>query len=181
MDGKAFGPGGGNASALIPDAFGLAGVKAHAWTAHVSAPPGEDRISPKLSSLSPKLSSLHFNQLSLPSPKPQAGRDFNAVFHDGRFAGLDEVVSHFDSVKLGLSDPERRQLRSSTRALSASGVDWRRPSLALDPRSAGLVGEPRFALGAARPGRPTRRRRHGQRAGHDFAQPIGGNLPVARQ
>jgi mono/diheme cytochrome c family protein len=32
MDGKAFGPGGSNASTLIPDAFGLAGVNAHTWT-----------------------------------------------------------------------------------------------------------------------------------------------------
>src|SRR5437773_2627269 len=31
-DGKAFGPGGSNASTLIPDAFGLAGVNAHTWT-----------------------------------------------------------------------------------------------------------------------------------------------------
>src|SRR3989440_11622877 len=31
MDGKAFGPGGSNASTLIPDAFGLAGVNAHTW------------------------------------------------------------------------------------------------------------------------------------------------------
>jgi hypothetical protein len=32
MDGKAFGPGGSNASTLIPDAFGLAGVNSHTWT-----------------------------------------------------------------------------------------------------------------------------------------------------
>lgn len=32
MDGKAFGPGGSNASTLIPDAFGLAGANAHTWT-----------------------------------------------------------------------------------------------------------------------------------------------------
>src|ERR1051325_1816613 len=32
MDGKAFGPDGRNASTLIPDAFGLAGVNAHTWT-----------------------------------------------------------------------------------------------------------------------------------------------------
>src|SRR5919204_179672 len=32
MDGKAFGPGGSNASTLSPDAFGLAGVNAHTWT-----------------------------------------------------------------------------------------------------------------------------------------------------
>jgi mono/diheme cytochrome c family protein len=220
MDGKAFGPGGSNASTLIPDAFGLAGVNAHTWTGnwgtvtywngfvanlemhgapgsffdprlddrtrfpvaaangfgHVSAAPGTDRISPRLSS-------LHFYQLSLPAPKPQAGRDFDAsqaaagqalfngkarcaschvppmfsepgwnlhtpaeiglddesgrfqaerspdgkyrttplagrlykrtrgFFHDGRFARLDDVVNHFDSLmKLGLTDPEKRQL-----------------------------------------------------------------------
>jgi hypothetical protein len=40
--------------------------------AHVSAAPGEDRISPKLSS-------LQFYQLSLPSAKPRSGRDFNAA------------------------------------------------------------------------------------------------------
>ncbi|HEY3059681.1 MAG TPA: hypothetical protein VGL99_11970 [Chloroflexota bacterium] len=116
MDGKAFGPGGGNASTLIPDAFGLAGVNAHTWTGnwgtvtywngfvanlemhgapgtffdprlddrtrfpvaaangfgHVSAPPGVDRISPKLAA-------LHFYQLSLPTPKPQPGKDFDAA------------------------------------------------------------------------------------------------------
>ena len=115
MDGKAFGPGGSNASTLIPDAFGLAGVNAHTWTGnwgtvtywnafvsnlemhgtpgtffdprlddakkfpvaaannfgHVSSPPGEDRISPKLGA-------LQFYQLSLPTPKPAAGKDFNA-------------------------------------------------------------------------------------------------------
>jgi hypothetical protein len=32
MDGKATGPNGSNASTLIPDAFGLAGVNAHTWT-----------------------------------------------------------------------------------------------------------------------------------------------------
>ena len=220
MDGKAFGPGGTNASTLIPDAFGLAGVNAHTWTGnwgtvtywngfvanlemhgtpgtffdprlddrtrfpvaaannfgHVSAAPGVDRISPRLGS-------LQFYQLSLPAPKPQAGRDFNAsdaaagriifdgkarcaschvpptfsepgwnlhtpaeiglndesgrfqadrspdgkyrttplagrlykrtrgYFHDGRFAGLDDVVNHFDRfMQLGLSDQEKRQL-----------------------------------------------------------------------
>jgi hypothetical protein len=116
MDGKAFGPGNSNASTLIPDAFGLAGVNAHTWTGnwgtvtywngfvanlemhgapgtffdprldnknrfpvaaangfgHVSAPPGEDRITDKLAS-------LHFYQLSLPAPKPQAGKDFDAA------------------------------------------------------------------------------------------------------
>jgi len=116
MDGKAFGPGGSNASTLIPDAFGLAGVNAHTWTGnwgtvtywnafvanlemhgspgtffdprlddankfpvaaangfgHVSAAPGEDRISPKLGA-------LQFYQLSLPTPKPQPGKDFDAA------------------------------------------------------------------------------------------------------
>jgi cytochrome c1 len=116
MDGKAFGPGGSNASTLIPDAFGLAGVNAHTWTGdwgtvtywnafvsnlemhgtpgtfydprldnkdkfpvaaangfgHVSAAPGVDRISPKLGA-------LQFYQLSLPTPKPEAGKDFNAA------------------------------------------------------------------------------------------------------
>jgi hypothetical protein len=115
MDGKPFGPNGSNASTLIPDAFGLAGVNAHTWTGdwgtvtywnafvsnlemhgtpgtfydprldnkdkfpvaaangfgHVSSPPGEDRISPKLGA-------LQFYQLSLPTPKPVAGKDFNA-------------------------------------------------------------------------------------------------------
>ena len=114
MDGKAFGPGGSNASTLIPDAFGLAGVNAHTWTGnwgtvtywnafvsnlemhgapgtffdprlddknrfpvaaannfgHVSTPPGEDRISPRLGP-------LQFYQLSLPTPKPKAGTDFD--------------------------------------------------------------------------------------------------------
>jgi hypothetical protein len=113
MDGKAFGPGGSNASTLIPDAFGLTGVNAHTWTGdwgnvtywnafvsnlemhgspgtffdprlsdkkqfpvaaangfnHVSAPPGVDRISPKLAA-------LQFYQLSMPTPRPQAGQDF---------------------------------------------------------------------------------------------------------
>jgi mono/diheme cytochrome c family protein len=32
LGGKAFGPDGSNASTLIPDAFGLAGVNAHTWT-----------------------------------------------------------------------------------------------------------------------------------------------------
>ena len=32
MDGKPFGPNNSNASTLIPDAFGLAGVNAHTWT-----------------------------------------------------------------------------------------------------------------------------------------------------
>jgi hypothetical protein len=116
MDGKAFGPGGSNASTLIPDAFGLAGVNAHTWTGdwgnvtywnafvanlemhgspgtffdprlddkqkfpvaaangfgHVSSPPGQDRISPKLAA-------LQFYQLSMPTPKPQAGKDFDAA------------------------------------------------------------------------------------------------------
>jgi hypothetical protein len=116
MDGKAFGPGGSNASTLIPDAFGLAGVNAHTWTGnwgtvtywnafvsnlemhgspgtffdprldnkdrfpvaaangfgHVSSPPGVDRISPKLGA-------LQFYQLSLPTPKPTAGKDFDAT------------------------------------------------------------------------------------------------------
>jgi hypothetical protein len=116
MDGKAFGPGGSNASTLIPDAFGLAGVNAHTWTGdwgtvtywnafvsnlemhgtpgtffdprldnkdkfpvaaangfgHVSAAPGVDRISPKLGA-------LQFYQLSMPTPKPEAGKDFNAA------------------------------------------------------------------------------------------------------
>src|SRR5438105_11635963 len=116
MDGKAFGPNGSNASTLIPDAFGLAGVNAHTWTGdwgtvtywnafvsnlemhgspgtfydprldnkdkfpvaaangfgHVSAAPGVDRISPKLGA-------LQFYQLSLPTPKPEAGKDFNAA------------------------------------------------------------------------------------------------------
>src|SRR5205085_10924813 len=31
-DDQAYGPGGSNASTLIPDAFGLAGVNAHTWT-----------------------------------------------------------------------------------------------------------------------------------------------------
>jgi len=119
MDGKAFGPGGSNASTLIPDAFGLAGVNAHTWTGdwgtvtywngfvanlemhgspgtffdprltdakkypvaaangfgHVSSPPGEDRISPKLPA-------LQFYQLSMPTPKPQAGTDFNQAAAD---------------------------------------------------------------------------------------------------
>ena len=116
MDGKAFGPGGSNASTLIPDAFGLAGVNAHTWTGnwgtvtywngfvanlemhgspgtffdprlddrarfpvaaangfgHVAAPPGVDRISPKLAA-------LQFYQLALPAPKPQPGRDFDVA------------------------------------------------------------------------------------------------------
>src|SRR5579859_951673 len=115
MDGKAFGPGGSNASTLIPDAFGLAGVNAHTWTGnwgtvtywnafvgnlemhgspgtffdprlddanrfpvaaanrfgHVAAPPGVDRISPKLGA-------LQFYQLAMSPPKPQAGKDFDA-------------------------------------------------------------------------------------------------------
>jgi hypothetical protein len=115
MDGKAFGPNGANASTLIPDAFGLAGVNAHTWTGnwgtvtywnafvanlemhgtpgnffdtrlgdakkfpvaaangftHVQAPPGEDRISPKLPA-------LQFYQLAMSPPKPVAGKDFNA-------------------------------------------------------------------------------------------------------
>jgi mono/diheme cytochrome c family protein len=119
MDGKAFGPGGRNASTLIPDAFGLAGVNAHTWTGdwgtvtywnafvanlemhgtpgtffdprlddmtrfpvaaanrfgHVASPPGEDRISAKLGP-------LQFYQLSLPSPKPQSGRDFDSAMAD---------------------------------------------------------------------------------------------------
>jgi hypothetical protein len=119
MDGKAFGPGGSNASTLIPDAFGLAGVNAHTWTGnwgtvtywnafvsnlemhgspgtffdprlddrnkfpvaaangfgHLYSPPGVDRISPTLGP-------LHFYQLSLPAPKPQPGRDFNASAAD---------------------------------------------------------------------------------------------------
>jgi hypothetical protein len=114
MDGKAFGPGGSNASTLIPDAFGLAGVNAHTWTGdwgtvtywngfvanlemrgspgtffdprldnaekfpvaaankfgHMFNPPGEDRISPRLGA-------LQFYQLSLPTPKPKAGTDFD--------------------------------------------------------------------------------------------------------
>jgi hypothetical protein len=37
---------------------------------HVSSPPGVDRISPKLGA-------LQFYQLSLPAPKPRAGRDFD--------------------------------------------------------------------------------------------------------
>jgi mono/diheme cytochrome c family protein len=119
MDGKAFGPGGANASTLIPDAFGLAGVNAHTWTGdwgnvtywnafvsnlemhgtpgtffdprlddakkfpvaaanhlgHVASPPGEDRISPKLAA-------LQFYQLSMPAPKPQAGKDFDQAAAD---------------------------------------------------------------------------------------------------
>lgn len=119
MDGKAFGPGGANASTLIPDAFGLAGVNAHTWTGdwgnvtywnafvsnlemhgspgtffdprlddasrfpvaaanhfgHVSSPPGVDRISPKLGA-------LQFYQLAMPTPKPQAGKDFDAAAAD---------------------------------------------------------------------------------------------------
>jgi mono/diheme cytochrome c family protein len=119
MDGKAFGPGGSNASTLIPDAFGLAGVNAHTWTgdwgnvtywnafvanlemhgspgtffdprltdknrfpvaaangfAHVASPPGVDRISPKLGS-------LQFYQLSMPTPRPQPGKDFDAAAAD---------------------------------------------------------------------------------------------------
>lgn len=119
MDGKAFGPGNSNASTLIPDAFGLAGVNAHTWTGdwgtvtywnafvsnlemhgspgtffdprldnanrfpvaaangfgHVASPPGVDRISPKLGA-------LQFYQLSLPAPKPQAGKDFDAAAAD---------------------------------------------------------------------------------------------------
>jgi cytochrome c5 len=115
LDGKAFGPGMSNASTLIPDAFGLAGVNAHTWTGnwgtvtywnafvanlemhgtpgnffdtrlddktkypvaaairdgHVQSPPGEDRISPKLPA-------LQYYQLSMPTPKPVAGKDFNA-------------------------------------------------------------------------------------------------------
>jgi mono/diheme cytochrome c family protein len=110
FDGKAFRPDGGNASTLIPDAFGMAGVNNHNWTGswgtvtywnalvanlemhgtpgtfldeklddakkypiaaanrmgHLSTPPGEDRISPKLPA-------LHFYQLSLPTPRPPAG------------------------------------------------------------------------------------------------------------
>jgi mono/diheme cytochrome c family protein len=122
MDGKAFGPGGSNASTLIPDAFGLAGVNAHTWTGnwgtvtywnafvsnlemhgspgtffdprlddkqkfpvaaangfgHVAAPPGVDRISPKLGA-------LQFYQLSLPTPQPQPGKDFDlAAANRGR-------------------------------------------------------------------------------------------------
>jgi len=116
MDGKAFGPNGSNASTLIPDACGWAGVNADTWTGdwgtvtywnafvsnlemhgtpgtfydprldnkdkfpvaaangfgHVSAAPGVDRISPKLGA-------LQFYQLSLPTPKPEAGKDFNAA------------------------------------------------------------------------------------------------------
>jgi mono/diheme cytochrome c family protein len=119
MDGKAFGPGGANASTLIPDAFGLAGVNAHTWTGdwgtvtywnafvsnlemhgspgtffdprldnkdrfpvaaangfgHVSSTPGVDRISPKLGA-------LQFYQLSLPTPKPQPGTDFDPAAAD---------------------------------------------------------------------------------------------------
>jgi mono/diheme cytochrome c family protein len=119
MDGKAFGPNGSNASTLIPDAFGLAGVNAHTWTGdwgtvtywnafvsnlemhgqpgtffdprlddaerfpvaaansfgHVSSPPGVDRISDKLGP-------LQFYQLSLPTPKPQPGRDFDPAAAD---------------------------------------------------------------------------------------------------
>jgi hypothetical protein len=119
MDGKAFGPGGSNASTLIPDAFGLAGVNAHTWTGnwgtvtywnafvanlemhgspgnffdprlddanrfpvaaanrmgHTSAPPDADRISGKLAA-------LQFYQLSLPPPKPQAGKDFDPAAAD---------------------------------------------------------------------------------------------------
>jgi hypothetical protein len=114
MDGKAFGPGGSNASTLIPDAFGLAGVNAHTWTGdwgnvtywnafvsnlemhgtpgtffdprlddktkypvaaangfgHVDSAPGVDRISPKLAA-------LQFYQLSMPTPKAVAGKDFD--------------------------------------------------------------------------------------------------------
>jgi hypothetical protein len=114
MDGKAFGPGGSNASTLIPDAFGLSGVNAHTWTgdwgnvtywnafvsnlemhgspgtffdprlddknrfpvaaangfSHVSAPPGVDRISPQLGA-------LQFYQLSMPTPRPDPGKDFD--------------------------------------------------------------------------------------------------------
>lgn len=126
MDGKAFGPGGSNASTLIPDAFGLAGVNSHTWTGnwgtvtywngfvsnlemhgtpgnffdprldnrtkfpvaaanelgHVSAAPGADRISGKLSA-------LQFYQLAMPAPKSQAGRDFDSAAADRGHAVFD--------------------------------------------------------------------------------------------
>jgi hypothetical protein len=39
---------------------------------HVASPPGVDRISPKLAA-------LQYYQLSMPTPKPQAGKDFDAA------------------------------------------------------------------------------------------------------
>jgi hypothetical protein len=109
LDSKGFRPDGGNASTLIPAAFGLAGVNNHTWTGSwgtvtywnafvgnlemhevgtffdprldnaeqfpvaararmgpATAPPGQDRITPKLAA-------LHFYQLSLPAPRPPEG------------------------------------------------------------------------------------------------------------
>ena len=42
---------------------------------HVSSPPGEDRISPQLGA-------LQFYQLSMPTPKPQPGKDFDPAAAD---------------------------------------------------------------------------------------------------
>jgi cytochrome c5 len=114
LDGKAMRPDGGNASTLIPNAYGLAGFNLHTWTGgwgtvsywnafvavlelhgvgtffdarlddaskfpiaaaahlgHISVGPDEDQVTAKLPA-------LHYYQLSLRSPKPKAGVDFDA-------------------------------------------------------------------------------------------------------
>ncbi len=121
LDGKAFRPDGGNASTVIPDAFGLAGHNQHTWAGgwgtvtywnafvanlemhgtpgnfydprldnkdqypvaakagmgHVTTPPDQDRITPKLGA-------LQFYQLSLPAPKAPAGSFDAAAAARGR-------------------------------------------------------------------------------------------------
>jgi cytochrome c5 len=115
LDGKATRPDGGNASTLLPNAYGLAGFNLHTWTGgwgtvtywnafvavlelhgvgtffderlddaskfpiaaaarlgHISVGPDDDQVTSKLPA-------LHYYQLSLRSPKPKAGVDFNAA------------------------------------------------------------------------------------------------------
>jgi acetyl-CoA synthetase len=63
----------------------------------------------------------------------------------------------------------------------ASSVGRRRTTLTLDARPVRLVGEPRFAHGAFRPGRTPRRRRQRKRTRDQLAEPHGGNLSIARE
>src|SRR5581483_3725790 len=83
----------------------------------------------------------------------------------------------------GACGPTRVPLRRRASAGVSAGLfslGWPLAE-ALDHASDALASQARLALGAARPSWSPRRRRRGERLGHQLGQPRGGYLLVARQ